>query len=117
MMKRNTFAALTAALISMSFAGALSTPAMASVTTGADIQQQARMDVRMAQSNLKHHDPDAALSETANAETALLNAQDAGLYRNKAALDALKSAHGDLLKKEAAAAGNSLRSAGKDLAS
>jgi hypothetical protein len=94
-------------------------PALAAPRTQAAAQDEQRaLDaIVRAQIDLKRHQGAAARNDAAKAETVLLNAQQAGTYKDLRSLAALERAHRDFLARQWSGAATQLKTAERSLMS
>lgn len=104
-------------IISSIVASGLIGSAQAATSAMTSDQAKTRIEagIKDAQKALSHHEKSAALKDTANAETTLLNAEGANVFSNAKALGALKDAHADILHGKTKNASQALNTALSDV--
>ncbi len=96
-MSRFLSAAAACGLVLGSLGLSASVFAMPDYGAAVSAEQNALDDMVAARAALSHNRAPAAIEQEERAETVLLNAQQAGTYRDPPALGALEQAHADLL--------------------
>jgi hypothetical protein len=106
---------LALGLAAAALGAAVPAGAMTRVQAGTEAEQQVLDDMVRAQVDLGHHWNTAALDNAGNAETVLLNAQQAGIYNDPKSLAAIERAQVDLRGQSAHSSAPALRTAESDL--